>query len=401
MAESDADRRAGTVSTEEAERLSERFRPSWEDDPPTVPREPLAPRAPAPVVAVPIASPAAAPPPVSERIPTLAGIPAPASSGDTRPPGDDLDWDVEVPTRPVPPAAELEATLAPGDVAPAIRPQPTPVVAVGTGTVKLPAALPAEQPAAAPTPSEPEATFHVEIEELPPESKPSGIGEKYVPKEEGAPPVVLNEDVRVAELGAQAERDAQHRARRAPTIARLKAIELPTSLDAAEPFAPPPKSGAGRVIGVALVLLVAAGGAAALLVRSKPTDEHADAPAGPAAVKVVPDTAAPPPPALTADTAATAANPPSATSAEPSSADAPSVAPVTPEPSAAPPLEPPPEATAHSKTKPATPAPKPGAASRPAPAPKTTATAAKPAAKPVAASKPPAGKGVIVRDTPF
>jgi len=113
-----------------------------------------------------------------------------------------------------------------------------------TTTPEVAPALPQPESSA----PEPEAALRIDVEELPPESKPSGIGEKYIPKEEGAPPVVLNDDVRAAELGAQAQLEAQHRARRAPTIARLKAIELPSTLVDAEPPLARRKSGIGWLL---------------------------------------------------------------------------------------------------------------------------------------------------------
>ncbi|HWP10139.1 MAG TPA: hypothetical protein VNN72_30560, partial [Polyangiaceae bacterium] len=381
MAESDAGRSAtGTVSTEEAERLSERFRPSWEDDPPTVPRDVPPPAAPAPTPATtapaptpatpapapataapaparaPAPGPAAAPAPIRAPAPGPAPTPAPAAAAPARAPtpattaklpataalggtlpladprrptllgispeamaaaqgprgtsADDLDW--EVPTHAAPEAAVV-GTIT--DKLPAVAPPgPTPDPAVGTGTLRLPAIaapasaapetspspVPTPNPAPAPAPAQAkvdDAELNIDVEEVAPDSKPSGIGEKYVPKEEGAPPVVLNDDVQAAERSARAALEAQHRARRAPTIARLKVVELPETLVSAEPFVAP-KKGNGRFVALAIgVVVLVAGTALVLGGRSKSSGDKVE-PAPNAVATVAPDTAAPPPPPL-------------------------------------------------------------------------------------------------------
>ena len=342
MAESDASPPpTGAVSTEEAERLSERFRPSWR----TTPR-PC--RGTSPFRSLPALAPT---PAAREAQPTLSGI-APNAARAPHGHGDDLDW--ELPTNPVP------------DTSP---PSPGPRPAAGTT-------------------AEADLAVQIDVVEPPPASKPSGIGEKYIPKDEGAPPVVLNEEVLVAEVGAQAALEAQHRARRAPTIASLKVVELPLPV-AEEPPCVPPRRGGSRALAAAGLLVVLLGGAVAVYVaRGKRPADEATRVTEPV-VTAAPETAAPPPPP-----------PPSATIEEPV------VAPEGPAPAVSAS-----ETIEHKgapKAAPAKPTPpaKPVAASKPA-------VATKPAAKPVAAgpkpatrpapvqSKPTGGKGVIVRDSPF
>jgi hypothetical protein len=408
MAESDAGRSAtGTVSTEEAERLSERFRPSWEDDPPTVPRE-----APAPVAPVPGPAPAAAPTPdakipaaaspgvtqplAAPRRPTLLGMSPEVISSLTAArgtPPEDLDW--EVPTRPVPDATDgtrtdklpAVAAPAPGSASPAL----------GAETLKLPAVAAAASAAPAPAPptidtgaAEPELNIDVDVEEVGPDSKPSGIGEKYVPKEEGAPPVVLDQAVQAAELGAQAVLEAQHRARRAPTIARLKVVELPEPPVAENPFVSP-KQGNGRFIALAVGVLVLVAVTGLVLSARRKSSADNVMPEHSAVATVAPDTAAPPPP--------------SAAAAPPTQAAAPAVvvAPVEAS-SSPPPPEKPAEAPAKhaaGATKPPVGGAKPAPAVKAAPGPKPGSAATRPAGKAAGAGAKPAGKAVIVRDSPF
>src|SRR5262245_45740960 len=111
MAERDAGRPApDTLSTEEADRLSERFRPSWEPDPPTVPRVGPAPAAAGKPLPSPQASPAPALKP-SQTVPIIPGgagkAPRPTTLVGIQPTipvsrsaaPDDLDW--EAPTNPI------------------------------------------------------------------------------------------------------------------------------------------------------------------------------------------------------------------------------------------------------------------------------------------------------------
>jgi hypothetical protein len=381
MAESDAGRSAnGTVSTEEAERLSERFRPSWEDDPADPPLSAAITR-PLPIVAVTAATnatvpqvPAAGAAPVPEPPqPTLVGIsPEPVER-----PGGDLE--TELPTDPSTGNAPVEGALEP-----AVAPASTETLSSAAQTQRLPAvAVPLTVATSGADADEPEISVEFDVDE-PPASKPSGIGEKYVPKEEGAPPVVLNEDVKAAEVGAQAALEAQHRARRAPTIARLKAIDIPLPPAPAEdpPFVPPRRSGAGKLVALSVVVLALAAGAAIFLRGT--TNEGTSAPAVPAAATVAADTAAPPPPALTS--APTASTSPATEATPTSAAHAPAV-PNAKEPR----MTTPKSAAALTKT---APAPKAAAA------PKAGPVAAKPAPKAGSSSRG-SGKAVIVRDSPF
>lgn len=346
------------------------------------------------------------------RRPTLLGLSPEAMAVVQGPRGaaaEDLDW--EVPARPTPGAAVGTVT----DKLPAVAAAPAAPApahpAIGSATLKLPAVATAaaaamappttEAAPAAPAPASPpeakaeEPDLRIDVEEVAPDSKPSGIGEKYVPKDEGAPPVVLNEDVQAAERGAQAALEAQHRARRAPTIARLKVVEMPDTLVSAEPFVAPKRSN-GRFVALAIgVVVLVAGTALVLGSRSKSSTDKVGAAPDPTETVAL-DTAAPPPPPLPSAEAAAAAAP----------SPTPEAPLVTPTPAeAAPPAtdekapEPAPKHAASSKA--------PAAASKPALAPKPVAaakaapTAAKPAAKPGGQSSKAAGKAVIVRDSPF
>jgi hypothetical protein len=434
MAETDASRTAAEpLTTEEAERLSEQFRPSWEEDPPTVKREQSAPRpvvpqpappqpAPpvprAPVVSVtgPQAAPAKtqaapakpAPTPLAgattapgvplalARRATLLGgaAPQPPKAEGSAPRGqgvDDLDW--EDPSSPVaaPPAVPL---ASPGAEVAVLLTRPaagSAAVVAATGpergpddTQKLPAV------AAAATTKRDDADFevHVEVEELPPESKPSGIGQKYIPKEEGAPPVVLGADIEAAERGASVDLEAEHRRRRAPTILKMKAIEAPPAapVDAVPDFAAPRRKGGGLLVVLAVLTLVGGAAAAAFLVRGGAPSEPAK-PADPAAALTAPTEVTPRPvveaaPAAKAGAQEAASPPPE-------------------EPSKVAPLEKTEAASAAPAAPAVTTAAKPAARPAPAKTAKPTGVGSpKPAAGP-RPSSPSSAKGAIVRDTPF
>ncbi len=372
------------MTEEEADRLSEQFRPSWEEDPPTVPRDqpvPAPPSAPqsrpasgpavttAPVVSITNSTPATKTPdnPVAARAalpltvtparkPTLVGTapPTPAVQGATEPaPAEDLDW--EVSTNPLP---EAEASV-----------------------------------------QEAEAPVQIEVEELPPESKPSGIGQKYIPKEEGAPAVVLGAEVQAAESTERAKLEVEHRSRRAPTIIRMNAFELPKeAAPAPEPeLSVPRKRNVGMMAALGVLVLGAAAAIALVVARggsSPPVEPPSTAsPPSAQAATVSPDTAAPaPPPALPA--------------AEPSpSAPAPtSVAGPTPSAAVVMPV-PMPEPSAPASAKPAhapTVAAKTAAqAAKSAPKAAPVKTAAKPAGTSPKSSAKTSGKNTIVRETPF
>jgi hypothetical protein len=400
MAESDGKPASSPLSTEEADRLSEQIKPSWEAepapptlprveppalptaDPPTMPRvepapvakvepAPVAKLEPAPVAKLEPAPAKVEPAPVAklgpvpvtkiEPVPiakveqakpllkqTLLGIAAPipspppqAESPNKAP--DDLDW--ELPTNPVPSAIE--------DAASAIEPAP--------------------------------------------KSNPSGLGEKYVPKDTNAPPIVLKEEVKRAEEHARAELAAEHRARSAPTVLKFKAIEVPKkeAIDELEelPFGTPKRRlgvwiglGAG-VASIALIGILVARGSG----RGEPTAPPEEIKAAPPATEA--QAAPPPTPAPAPPPEPQAAEPVVAPSAEPPAVV---VAPAKdPEPTPEP-LKPEPAAKPAPLPKPA---PKPVAAT-PKPAPKpATQPASKPASAPTKASKPVSGG--IVRDAPF
>lgn len=382
MAESDAGRRTnGTVSTEEAERLSERFRPSWEDDPAEPPLSAAITR-PLPVVAVTAETkakvpPAPAPAPEPPQ-PTLVGIsPEPPPHA----PGDELDWG-EPPNKPSPQAE-------PGAPLPVAA--ETPSSAAQTQRLQV---VPMPVSAAAAAAADPEISVQIDVEELPPASKPSGIGEKYIPKEEGAPPVVLNEDVEAAEIRARQALEAQHHARRAPTILRMKAAEVPlpaaaapTAAEEEVPFAPRRSGGAGKLVALSLTVFALAAGAA-VFVQTGMKPERGAEPAAPSPVATAPDTAAPPPPppaVAPAPEPTPSQTAGAATAAEPAPAGAPELARgKEARPAAG-------KATAASS--------KPASATKASPVSKTGPAAAKPATK--TGSSKPGAKAAIVRDAPF
>jgi hypothetical protein len=256
----------------------------------------------------------------------------------------------------------------------------------------MPAALVKPVPAAA----DPEPPIPIDVEELPPESKPSGIGQKYVPKDEGAPPVILGEDVRAAEYGAT-NTEAEHRTRRAPTIAKMRAIDLPLPPPSEPDFAQP-KRRSTSVVALLAVLVVAGGaGAAALLVRGGPAETATRALEPKAPAPVTADTAAPKPPEPVAAATPPATTPPDGVptpSPEAGASGPVAVADKSPEPPAA---KAPSKANAKAGQKAPAASPKPTPAAK-APAPTPTPKPAKPAA-----SRPGTGssKAAIVRDSPF
>jgi hypothetical protein len=373
MAETDADRRAaGTMTEEEADRLSEQFRPSWEEDPPTVPREQPVPAPPCEPRSKPASGPAVTTAPVVNI--TSA---APATVPESKP--------------------AVARAAAPLTVTPSRNPTlvgtapPTPVVtraAEGAPSEDLDWEVSTSQAADA------EAPVQIEVEELPPESKPSGIGQKYVPKEEGAPAVVLGADVQAAETTERAKLEVEHRARRAPTMIRMNAFELPKEAAPAPELelAVPRKRSFGMV--AALGVLVLGGGAAVALVVARsgsppPAETHAASAPSATPAAVTPDTAAPaPPPTLPAAEPSASAPAPTPEAAAPASAA------VTPVPMPAEPASTKPTRTTLG-------AKAAGAVAKSA----GKAGSAKSAAKPAAtAPKSPAktgGKNTIVRETPF
>jgi hypothetical protein len=442
MAETDADRpAAGAVTTEEADRLSEQFRPSWEEDPPTVKRDPAprpaanvsapVPRAPvvsvtAPKPAPPKPAPAAqtveqgGPKPAlptggastaqtapfaltNKRAPLLgvstpnapAGGGAPAARGRG---ADDLDWEVPASATPSPTQAAVAAPLVAtpaaspsGDSAAAPTASATPLRSPAD-TQPLPVVKQPSPTLNATPPDDAEFDVQVDIEELPPESKPSGIGQKYVPKEEGAPPVVLGDDVRAAEVGARVELEAEHRRRRAPTVLKMKALEVPITAPAESTpdFAMPRRKGGGLIALLAAVTVLGGGAAAAFLVRGGSLDK-------PATVAPAPTT--PPPPAELAPPPATDAPvPPPIPPPEQAASAAPSEAPTepsgTPERNAgkAPAAL---EGSAKQAASPAKPIVRP-TAKPPKPATASPGPTSKPASRPVSGAK-----AAIVRDSPF
>lgn len=216
----------------------------------------------------------------------------------------------------------------------------------------------------------------VEVD-APPDSKPSGIGQKYVPKEEGAPAVMLGPEVAAAESGQSARLEAEHRARRAPTMVRMQAFDLPPPVaQPAQPeleFPTPRRSRAGIIIAAGAALLIGVAVLALTVASSAPDKSHPQ-PDATAALAVTPDTKAPVPPAVPPTTAATAPD-----KAEPraSATAAPLVTP-----------------------KLASPAQKP-VTNRSLPQAKPVAFPKAPAPKSASGGTKPGGKSMIVRENPF
>jgi hypothetical protein len=297
------------------------------------------------------------------RAPTLVGLPPPVQLKSS----EELDWDVPTKPHSSPPPERDEASAA------------SPIRASGTAT--------------APTdPEPPMVEVEVEVDELPPESHPSGIGSKYVPKDLNAPPIVLKEEVQAAEAKQRQKLEFEHRSRRAATIIRMRAPDpVPAPVPAEEELSVPVrKSRTGMYLGAALVVLAGGVGAGALL-QGKVVERapHAVATAAPAAVT----------PSVTTEPAAAKAESPVV--AAPSASQ--------PAPPSAPTHDPEPAALAGTPV-PATPRPlpappqiavptRPKAKPAPAPSPKPQAAAKPPRA--VSGGSKPAGRSVIVRDTPF
>jgi hypothetical protein len=423
MAEGNANRPAPeTLTPEDVDRLSERFKPSWEVEPPAEPARhalkqtmvggtapavaPVAPPTAAPAPAAPLAT----APPIAKpmttvtanksglevaravRHPTLVGI-APQAirqvSGAPRAAPDDLDWEVPAGERPEP-SSDLAQT-ARIVTAPAAASPPNAEASRIQPTQAQPPPPPAPAPPApamvVPAHAGADEDLPIDVEELPPESKPSGIGQKYVPRDQGAPAIVLNDEVQRTEAQARATMEAQHRARSAPTIAKMPAARASAPTEPAE-FADEDtvthRRKRGRGVWVALALLTLGGGVALAALRLRTPELPAPAAKSPVEKSVAPaDTEAPPP----------------AVAVEPGPAIRPPVEPAEPAASGveqpnepakrvmtAPPVRPPVEAPKRA----ATPTPRP-----------TTKPRAAPTGKSGTGSTRPPKASVIVRDNPF
>jgi hypothetical protein len=285
---------------------------------------------------------------------------------------DDLDWEL-------PPSVQAAANA----------------LEVGPDPVPAPSPKPRAEVAARPDPASAKAgggeqardqddPLPVDVEELPPESKPSGIGQTYKPRDEGAPAVVLTEDVQRTEAEARAKIEAQHRARSAPTIARMPAVRaaaIPDSGDTVPGFRSRRRLGLWLTL-IPVAIAVAAGAVA--LLRSEPAEEaELNEPAGPPPVAA---DLAPAPPAPTPEPAPPPPEPAASAVPEP-----------IPEPSAEPPAE-----AKRAEQVEATREPTSTPVKRPAPVAARTLkpkpTAPKPPSTTKSGSK---GSGVIVRDNPF
>jgi len=333
-------------------------------------------KAAAPVVAP--AAPASAPASATQtplvvpaaRHPTLVGTAPLWNSGD--------------PAAPSAPVASAPVASAPVASAP--------VASAAVASAPVASAPVAVAPIVTP-PSAPEADLQIDVEvspssdddsapavevEAPPDSKPSGIGQKYVPKEEGAPAVMLGPEVQAAESGQSALLEAEHRARRAPTIVRMQAFDLPPSVaqpGAAElEFPAPRRSRAGVIVAASAALLIGIAVLALTLGQSSAPDTPQPPPVTAAPLAATPDTKAPVPP------------------------------PVSPTPAAASPhsAEPRVSATAAPLVTPklSSPAPKPVAA-RSSPPAKAVTSPKTPATKSATGGTKQGGKSMIVRENPF
>jgi hypothetical protein len=271
----------------------------------------------------------------------------------------------------VQPAAASEAI---GPAAAAAAASPAPERELGD-TQPLPAVSRAPAP-------DVDIDVQVDFEDLPPESKPSGIGQKYIPKEEGAPLVVLGEDVQAAEMGARVELEAEHRRRRAPTLLKMKVVDVPvaTPVEDVPDFARPRRKGIGLVVFLGILTVLGGAGAAAFLVRGT-SSERADDATAPLAPAPLPPEAPPklaleaplPTPEPVVTVAPAAPSVPSAASG--SNRGITSTAKPTVTPTGKPVVRP--TAIKKPTSAPASPSPKSGTA------------------------KPPSAKGAIVRDSPF
>lgn len=402
MAESDGKPASSPLSTEEADRLSEKFKPSWEaePDPPTIPKvdPPTLPQGDPPTL------------PQGEQPRPIAKVePLPIAKVEPRP-------IAKVEPQPI---AKVEpqpmAKVEPQPMA-KVEPQPGANVeapkALGKATL-LGVAVPIPQPPQADAPNKAPDDLDWELPtnpvpspaedaagiEPPPKSNPSGLGEKYVPKDTNAPPIVLKEEVKRAEERARAELAAEHRARSAPTVLKFKAIDVPKKETTDElepsPFGPPKRRlgvwiglGAGALSVLLIGILVAARGTG----REEPTAPPEEVKAAPRAAEpevvsppAVAPTPAPAPDPKPAEPVVEPTAPPSAVVVAPAKDPEPVGEPPKPQETAKP--QAPPKAA-----KPVAAAPKPPPTAKPVSQP-TSKPAKSPASKPAA--------GGIVRDAPF
>ena len=289
MAESDGKPASSPLSTEEADRLSEKFKPSWEAEP--QPR--ILPKV-EPTVKMSRPSRSSRPEDRADRQrradgenradhqgradredradrqrraerenraddrrgkpkpqlgkQTLLGVAVPLPlapwEGATRGSAPD-DLHGELPTNPVPSPPQQAQPIEPPQQAQPIEP-PQQAQPIEPPQQAQPIEPPQQaQPIEPPQQAQPiEPPQQAQPIEPPPKSSPSGMGEKYVPKEAGAPPIVLTDEVKRAEANARAQLAAEHRARSAPTLLKLKAVDLQpktASSDDEADFAPPRK----------------------------------------------------------------------------------------------------------------------------------------------------------------
>jgi hypothetical protein len=416
MAESDGKPASSPLSSEEADRLSERFRPSWEaePDPPTIPKaDPPAPAVvvePAanvePAVAVEPAAnvePAVVVEPALKVEPTVKVERARVSEPPAKPAVRVEPMIKLEPAAKAAPAPNLKQTLL---GIPPPEPSKPPSAVEKAPADELDWEVPAEHRSApkhaVPAAAAPAVDIEVPIDiepavEPPPKSSPSGVGQKYEPKDAGAPPIVLTDELKRAEETARAQLAAEHQARSAPTLLKLKAVELgakPAPPDDDIPDFVPKKRGLGVWLALGAALVLAVGGTIVASGSRKAPEKEAPAPDTKAAARLAPEPptppTAPPTPAPTTEAAADAQP-----VVAPSEPERPIVSPrPAAEPTTTPAAQPPSAPKTTSRVKPVV-------ASKPAPQPRSAQTASKPASttsKPVG-SKPAAGG--IVRDAPF
>jgi hypothetical protein len=386
---------SGGLSAEEADRLAERFRPSWEKDEGTASSKPH--RA-AKQTLIGIAPPSSVPPPPPPPAPSTSVAPIPPRTNhvgsalalSSKPPpaapprptmkSSHPDRGIDKPTprgRPVgkqtligiAPIVDVSAQKAASPRSD--LPPPPPVPAELEARPSAPPAHPSAPPAR-PTPPPPQASARaadpspppvtLEVAKPPASEPPRGIVAPYQPKDDpSGPAVVLNDDVLAMEEARAAKeellREHDATSRRVPTVMNLKA---PASAYPPPPFARK-RNKAPFVVGVVVAALAA--GVVVALASSSKTQESPVPASSPSALATV-----------------------SAVPTEPTVAETP------PLPQEAPPTTPesekPIRAAAPKKAAPKKAAPKPPAKAAPKPASTTTSPA-------------PKKSGVIVRESPF
>lgn len=421
MADSPNERPAGMSppSTEEAERLAERFRPSWEVDPAEgasavevgarVAAESVAPLPPGVVTPAPsaveasslqAAAPAPLEPTGSLAAPTPAAEPpapvpqAPRKSKiqntlvGLQPPEPILR---ERESRPMPHKTTLYGIGIPEPVLPATHTPSPPLAEVFRAPEEL--VQPQPEPAAQGRPNDvpaPPAPANVELARtataaVEPSPKPTGVAKPYHPKDgPDTPAVVVSPSVLEAELNARTERRRASRSQQTPTIPgtlrALPSTATASALDDDVDFRPK-RSRTKLLVAVFVALGAAAGAAVFSMNAARDGARSSDVPIAPAEQPATQS----PEPAVSPERS----EPTPSASAEALASDAPGLS------ASALPAEPPPPALTSNvaESRPKAPRRAPAAAS---PTPKKAATK-----RPSSSSGASRSKAVIVRESPF